>query len=213
MNQDYKQFMDTLSHELRTYLNGIMGINRLLSKTKLDNEQRKYVDTIDDAAIRLLKTIEKYFSSPSHSLSHKAENEDFVPSNISDLNMKALVVEDNMMNQLVVKKTLEKQWPNMKVDIASDGREAIKKIRRDKYDVIIMDIQMPIMDGVETTKYVRKELMIDQSILPIIALTAHGNPSEHPKFIEAGMNEVIVKPFKPEDLYSTILKLLLVKTI
>ena len=213
MNQDYQTFMDTLSHELRTYLNGIMGMNRLLSKTDLDEEQKKYVDTIDDAAVRLLKTIEKHLSTPAPSLSQKAESEELAPEDISDLNMKVLVVEDNMMNQLVVKKTLEKQWPLIKVDLAGEGKEAVKKVRREKYDLVIMDIQMPVMDGIQATKIIREELMIDQTILPIIALTAHSNPTDHTKFLGAGMNEVIVKPFQPEELYGIILKLLLVKTI
>lgn len=115
-----------------------------------------------------------------------------------------LVVEDNVVNQLLVKKVLEKT--GCKIDIASNGIEALECIKTKKYDVVLMDIQMPEMDGYEATQYIRTKLPSPQCQLPIIAMTAHAFGSDVTRCISVGMNDYISKPFKAEDLYSKIAK-------
>jgi CheY-like chemotaxis protein len=118
--------------------------------------------------------------------------------------MNILVAEDNPVNQLLVRKVLEKVA--CKIDIASNGKEAVDCVRIKKYDVILMDVQMPEMDGYEATRYIRTELLSPQSEVPIIAMTAHAFGADVTRCIGAGMNDYISKPFKADDLYSKISK-------
>jgi CheY-like chemotaxis protein len=87
--------------------------------------------------------------------------------------------------------------------MASNGLEALDHVKHKRYDLILMDIQMPEMDGYEATEYIRNEMHSD---IPIIAMTAHAFSSDVTRCISAGMNDYISKPFKPEDLYSKIIK-------
>jgi len=115
-----------------------------------------------------------------------------------------LVVEDNTVNQLLVKKVLEKT--GCRIEIASNGLEAISRVKTGKFDVILMDIQMPEMDGYETTQFIRTKMPAPFCDLPIIAMTAHAFGSDVMRCISEGMNDYISKPFKAEDLYQKIIK-------
>ena len=119
------------------------------------------------------------------------------------LDYEILLVEDNVLNVVVIKKLIEKL--GARVSTASSGFEAIEKIKGQVFDVILMDIQMPGMDGYTTTAKIRQELKITT---PIIALTAHIHQHEKDQAFAAGMNEYLTKPFKLEDLHETIQKLL-----
>jgi CheY-like chemotaxis protein/HPt (histidine-containing phosphotransfer) domain-containing protein len=123
------------------------------------------------------------------------------------LNKNVLVAEDNAINQMVVKHTLLKLGAT--ADIAGDGAEAIEKFKKNKYDLILMDIQMPLMDGYETTTYIRNQL---RSNVPIIAMTAFALNGEDEKCYECGMNNYVSKPFTIENLSSTIQKVLSLPT-
>jgi CheY-like chemotaxis protein/HPt (histidine-containing phosphotransfer) domain-containing protein len=117
-----------------------------------------------------------------------------------------LVVEDNAVNQLLVKKVLHKF--GCKTDVAINGLQAIESVKTGKYDVILMDIQMPEMDGYEATKYIRTNFPAPLCNIPIIAMTAHAFHTEIQKSAAAGMNDHISKPFKQEALFATISKYL-----
>ncbi|MGD9581764.1 MAG: response regulator, partial [Vampirovibrionia bacterium] len=88
------------------------------------------------------------------------------------------------------------------VDIATNGQIAIDKLKENQYDLILMDIQMPVMDGIESTKQIRKN-NIDT---PIIAMTAHAMFGDRENFISSGMNDYISKPIKPEQLFLSLKK-------
>jgi signal transduction histidine kinase/CheY-like chemotaxis protein len=115
-----------------------------------------------------------------------------------------LLVEDNGVNQLLVKKVLAKT--GCRIDVASNGLEAIEYLKKSKYDVILMDVQMPEMDGHEATRHIRSRMPLPVSETPIIAMTAHAFGSDVNKCIAVGMNDYISKPFKPEILYSKLIK-------
>lgn len=119
------------------------------------------------------------------------------------LNKNVLVAEDNAINQMVVKHTLLKLGAS--ADIAGDGAEAIEKFKKNKYDLILMDIQMPLMDGYEATSYIRNQL---GSNVPIIAMTAFALNGEEEKCYECGMNNYVSKPFTIENLSNVIEKVL-----
>jgi CheY-like chemotaxis protein len=114
-----------------------------------------------------------------------------------------LLVEDHKMNQIVAKKTLEKQFTGMEITIANHGQEAldILKVRND-FDVILMDIQMPIMDGNETVAYIRQNM--PEVITPILAMTAHAYISKDNIFKSYGFDNFVLKPFEPSQLFSKI---------
>jgi CheY-like chemotaxis protein/HPt (histidine-containing phosphotransfer) domain-containing protein len=114
---------------------------------------------------------------------------------------KVLVVEDNNINQLVVKYTLQKL--GVAIEIAVDGREAIEKIKSNGYDLILMDIQLPEMNGYDVTRYIRNQL---KNPIPIIAMTALAINGEDEKCLECGMNGYVSKPFTVESLHDAISK-------
>lgn len=106
--------------------------------------------------------------------------------------VKILLVEDNELNQLLAIKVFEK-WEK-EIDIANNGKIAIDKIEHNEYDIILMDIQMPEMDGIELTKFIRTN-MGSKSGIPIIALTAHATLGEEKRSLDSGMNDYLSKPF------------------
>ncbi len=109
-----------------------------------------------------------------------------------------LLVEDNDINRLYAKSIL-KNW-QCYTDTAENGLVALEKIKNQAYDVVLMDIQMPVMDGYETTKAIRlmNSAMRD---VPVIALTANATKADVEKCMTAGMNDYLPKPFTPDDLY------------
>jgi len=117
-------------------------------------------------------------------------------------NTKVLVVEDNEINQSLMKHLLA-SW-QVNPDIAANGKEAIEILRHKKYDVILMDIQMPEMDGYSATQIIRKELKLTT---PIIAMTAHALAGEREKCLGFGMDEYISKPVREQELRGLINRL------
>jgi len=121
-------------------------------------------------------------------------------------NLKVLMAEDNELNQLLSKSMFARLgW---ELDIAENGKVAWEKVQRTEYDVILMDVQMPEMDGYQTTQKIRHELPKPLSEIPIIAITAHSLPSELKKCLDAGMNGYVSKPFKINELTAKITALM-----
>jgi PAS domain S-box-containing protein len=115
------------------------------------------------------------------------------------LELSVLLVEDNKTNQLLAKTRLER-W-KCKVDIANNGIEGVKKAQQKMYDLILMDIQMPIMDGYEATKIIKNDISKKASRVPIIAMTAYATNEDIKRAKDSGMDDYIFKPFKPKELY------------
>ncbi|MCF6132039.1 hybrid sensor histidine kinase/response regulator [Flavobacterium wongokense] len=122
-----------------------------------------------------------------------------------DLNGKAiLVVEDNAMNQMVIK-MITKKWLNTTVDFANNGQEGVQKLMEKNYDIILMDLQMPIMDGYEATIAIRNgEAGEDKKSIPIVALTADVMETTKTRVIEIGMNKYLSKPVDKDTLFEII---------
>jgi len=120
------------------------------------------------------------------------------------LGLNILLVDDNKTNQLLGKTRLER-W-DCKVDLASNGIEGVKKTQQKLYDVILMDIQMPIMDGYEATKIIKNDISEEVSKIPIIAMTAYTSKTDIKRAINAGMDDYIFKPFKPTEIYRLLKK-------
>ena len=120
--------------------------------------------------------------------------------------MRVLLVEDNEYNQIVLSDTLHNMIPEVSVQIASNGREAITLLQSFPFDLVLMDVQMPEMDGIEATKYIRAHLPRGKREVPIIALTASVIKSELDRAFAAGMNDYVPKPFKQDELFRVIAK-------
>ena len=124
------------------------------------------------------------------------------PIEIPNKTLDILVVEDNPINQILTKKVLERL--NHTVTIAENGAVAIQKLQENQYDIILLDIQMPVMDGYQTIEKIRNDLKLS---IPVIALTAHTLEEEKEKCLRAGFNSYVTKPFKPSDLQVLIVSL------
>lgn len=118
-----------------------------------------------------------------------------------------LLVEDNELNQQVAREHLEQA--GLQVTIADNGLKAVKLTAINAYDLVLMDVQMPIMDGYEATLEIRRREK-DQGLTrtPISAMTAHALTEERERYLKAGMDEYITKPIDPEQLYAVLLKLI-----
>jgi CheY-like chemotaxis protein/HPt (histidine-containing phosphotransfer) domain-containing protein len=113
-----------------------------------------------------------------------------------------LLAEDNEINQAIALELLERA--GMEVYVASDGREAVDLFLRQDVDLVLMDIQMPLMDGLDATRAIRASGKAGADTLPILAMTAHDQDSEREKNLQAGMNAQLTKPVEPELLYAAL---------
>ena len=127
-----------------------------------------------------------------------------VPVELKDANV--LLVEDNLINQKIVVLSIQKMIKN--IDIANNGKEALDKFGTSKYDIILMDIQMPVMDGIIATKKIREIEQSTNTSTPIIAITANALAGDKEICLAAGMDDYISKPFQVEVLIQKMRKLL-----
>ncbi len=116
-----------------------------------------------------------------------------------------LLVEDNEINQELAIDTINSWGLPFKIEVANNGLEALELIEKHTYQIILMDIMMPIMDGHETTIRIRQTLEGEKSHIPIIGMTAHAFTEERKTALENGMNAYITKPFNPEELKQKML--------
>ena len=122
-------------------------------------------------------------------------------------NIFVLLVEDNQFSQVVARDTLEQEIEEVKIDIAENGFQALELVKRNDYDIVLMDIQMPEMNGYDATREIRK-LDSSKSKVSIIAMTANALKEEVQHCFDAGMDEFIAKPFATEDLLSKMSKMI-----
>ena len=116
-----------------------------------------------------------------------------------------LVVEDNIVNQKIAVRMIEKA--GFQTDVAANGKEALKALESFQYDIVLMDVQMPEMDGLEATRRIRNpESRVLKRNIPIIAMTAHAMHGDRELCLAAGMNDYTSKPIQPQDLFNKIEK-------
>jgi len=113
-----------------------------------------------------------------------------------------LLVEDNVLNQEVALGLLSDA--GFKIDVASNGQESLDKLAKRKYDIVLMDVQMPVMDGLTATREIRKSRKFAK--LPIVAMTANAMKQDYDMCIAAGMNDHVAKPIDPDDLFEKLMK-------
>ena len=144
--------------------------------------------------VSVAKSSEKEGDSADATSSHDSSKVDLKEANI-------LLTEDNLINQKIVILSIQKLVN--KIDVANNGQEAVDKFNTSKYDIILMDIQMPVMDGLQATKKIR-EIEAEKRIVPtpIIAITANALAGDREHCLASGMDEYISKPFQVEVLVS-----------
>jgi PAS domain S-box-containing protein len=190
----------------------LMEENKILETIKNDNNESEKQQLSLAIVGKLVKILKGQFNIankgadttvfeleiPVKVIKHIALNSD-----APDSPLKILLVEDHFLNQMATKKLLISWSPFVTVDIAENGAVAIDKFKAHGYDLILMDLQMPVMNGFDATIKIR-----EKSNVPIVALTATANKQEAEKCFEIGMNDYISKPFKPQELYIKIMNVM-----
>ncbi len=176
---------------------GMKGNGALCKELRVDAYLRKPVPSME-----LLKTLLLVMGNPPV----KPINTPLVTShNLESIskNIHILVAEDNQVNQKIIGRMLEKR--GYLVDIVNNGRESIEKFVGNTYQLILMDIQMPELDGIEATRLIRqREQQYNLPHTPIIALTAHAMKGDRERFLNAGMDSYVSKPIKQQELIRII---------
>ena len=126
--------------------------------------------------------------------------EQMVDGSHSIVKPRILVVDDNLLNQKLVVILLKNK--GFDVDVSNNGRLALEKLREKEFDLVLMDVEMPEMNGYEAAHRIRTDLKLD---VPVIALTAHATEGEKEKCLSYGMSDYLSKPFKGEEFYQIIL--------
>ncbi len=212
-----KSILIKINYELRTAMNAILGMANLLAETELTKKQKEFIAIINDYSKRCLKLTDEIFNNTdnksvisnerkeiqnnANGTAKKTESSELSTDFAKQFPLKILVAEDDKINQVIAAKMFEKI--GYKPDIVNHGKEALEIVSETNYDIIFMDIQMPVMDGKEATKMIR--LCLEKQPI-IIAITASVLEEDKDKCIDAGMNDFITKPLLLADIASIIQK-------
>jgi CheY-like chemotaxis protein len=220
-----------MSHDIRTPLNGILGMTGLLFDSPLTTQQRENIETIRQCADQLLDTFNNILreiqginglrvsgEQGSRPESAPRKTVDVAPQTCrdgrpaaSDCNghhprLRILLAEDNLINQKIATSILEKN--GFRVDLAKDGAAVLEALQVQDYDLILMDVEMPVMDGCEATRRIRHQEKYTGGRLPIVALTAYDTSCARERCLAVGMDVFLTKPISPAVLVETIRQLL-----
>jgi len=198
----YKEVRENID-DITRYAKKVIALS-YLSYAKSSRELQEKIDVIVYKPLNVIKVIKAFerIQTDKTEENHEiyAEEEDFL-----FLEMQALVVEDNEINQRLILQILHRF--GISVDIANNGKEALERIKEKKYDIIFMDIQMPVMGGIEATqKIIEWEKKEQIPSTPVIALTANALQGDREKYLKAGMQDYLSKPINIELLKGLLSK-------
>ena len=198
-----------ISHQMRTSLSGLLGFTHFLNDSKLDEEQQEFVSIIETSSNELLTLVNGIIDmTPKPSdikakVKKQAEKDAQLIVAPKNEIPRLLVVDDNDINKRLLAKVLEQE--NLDVSYASNGQEAVDLRKSENFDIIFMDIQMPVMDGVEASQEIRKYENTESLVpVPIVALTANTGKDDRESYLAAGMNDYMAKPIMIDDVRQRI---------
>lgn len=198
----FSNFKQVDSSTFRKY--GGTGLGLSISKTLIELQGGR-VNVKSDINIGSVFTVEIPYEVGTQEEVEALEGDKSIDYTGLD-GIRVLVAEDNEYNQIVVEDTLVGLISNVKIDIAENGLIAIEMMKKNSYDVVLMDAQMPEMDGLEATKQIRQFEDEVKNKIPILALTASVHRADIDRCIESGMNDFIPKPFTTQELLGSISK-------
>lgn len=213
MAEARQRFLTDMSHELRTPLNAVLGFSALLSEAGLEPAQRDHAGRIHAAGERLADVVEQmiglsqrddWIGGDAPQPAAEADPRDVAPvpgDDGEERAMRVLYVDDNDSNRALISALLARQ--GIVCETVDDGAQGLAAASRGDWDVVLMDIQMPVMDGVESARRIRL-LQDEASAVPIIALTANTLPEQLAVYAEVGMNDCIGKPVKAPELLTKL---------
>jgi signal transduction histidine kinase/ActR/RegA family two-component response regulator len=126
----------------------------------------------------------------------------------TELAYRFLVVDDHPINRLLARQILQRHWKNSAVVEADNGINALTELKANRFDLVLMDMVMPEMDGIEATQRLRQELQGDAANIPVLGLTANVNPNDLERFAKAGVDDTVLKPFEQDKLCAQVQHLL-----
>lgn len=211
--EDAGAFIARMSHEIRTPMNVVVGLVNILQSPNIPaHKQREFLKTLQGSTQHLTELIENLLAS----IQPQASALDLANINLEVADRKSqvfeqedkkasriLLVEDFEPNALVATSYLK--LFGYSCDVAANGKEAIAMLDKAKYDAVLMDVQMPEMDGYDTTVFIREQEAIRGSRrIPIIGMTAYAQAGDREKCLMSGMDNYISKPFRAEELKSAL---------
>jgi CheY-like chemotaxis protein len=212
--QAKKAYLSSMSHDLRTPLAGLLNMIDLIGEDPQKNCTQENVDLILEAG-RELKTMFNQTIDALQDKSSPGQGSDPKPSAESGGvrnslfealvhlgPLRVLVVEDNYINLLAFRQTLEQS--GFSVQEAMNGEEALACLQRDSFDLVLMDVRMPVMDGLEATRRIRSSADRRLRQTKVIALTGYTMPDDRQRIMAAGADGIITKPIDTDDLARTL---------
>ncbi|MBF9014371.1 MULTISPECIES: response regulator [unclassified Oceanispirochaeta] len=195
----------SIFHDMRSSLNGVICMGSLLEETELTDEQidiLKYMLLSAEKTLTLINEFQNKTVDNDSSRGSSSVNEEVTPPGNSTIEQNktfsVLVAEDDYVSRLYLTTLLRRQ--NWHIDEACDGLEALELFEKNNYQLILMDVSMPGVDGIQAAQKIRSK----NKDIPILAITAHGESELQEDFIQAGMSDVLRKPIHDEFLLSKI---------
>jgi CheY-like chemotaxis protein/HPt (histidine-containing phosphotransfer) domain-containing protein len=206
---DAIELLRRLSHDLRTPMTNVLGSTELLLESELDTAQRLAAENVHRSGRELLDVVDRLLAAHQIKKSAPPSSGEFKAApRVSAIlsGRRVLLAEDNAFNRALIEHVLEPM--GCQVDKASSGTEAVKAFKPGRYDLVLMDCQMPEMDGLTATRQIRR-LEGGQSRVPVVAVTAGTVSGARRACLDAGMDDFLAKPFSLGRLRKKVLEWLL----
>lgn len=203
------ELLRRLSHDLRVPMTNVLGSTELLLESELDTSQRLAAENVHRSGRELLDVVDRLLAAHQISKSSPPSSGEFrAAPRVSAIlsGRRVLLAEDNAFNRALIEHVLEPM--GCQVDMAGSGTEAVRSFRPGRYDLILMDCQMPEMDGLTATREIRK-LEAGRGRVPVVAVTAGTVSGARRACLEAGMDDFLAKPFSLARLRKKVLEWLL----